>query len=322
MEATTVITSILILVGIRYFMKQELSKVPLNVLVWTVLAILMIKPIDQWTSANEIGYKQQQTVLDHLKTIKQPIQVISTTAQKNIGEYYLGFDREERVKFISYEEVPGYEFDPGLQTYLLLNSLTETRSGMLRDQLPLYARKVSVDCIKEFDNEYAQLYRIPDLNDFWKVEVSTYLQTINDFEKSAEGWVVDSQHITSEEPFSGGRCYRVDGDSFSCSYAVLLDKIRKDGVSDFSVELSIMARAERKIDALLIIAVEDGGEAPYWSAIQLEDYTKHNGAWNAVEMTRDIPNDLPSTGNLKVYIWNVGAQELFMDDFEVEILSY
>jgi hypothetical protein len=59
-----------------------------------------------------------------------------------------------------------------------------------------------------------------------------------------------------------------------------------------------------------------------WIGKNIQDVVKETGKWTLMEMEFNVPDNVYNLKNVvKVYPWNVGKKEIYVDDMEIEFVS-
>jgi hypothetical protein len=116
--------------------------------------------------AGQVQYRKQRALVKEEILLKHPSStIVSNEVQKRLLQYYSGFKEDHMHRFISYEE---FEADPEREGDLLLlqNGHTRYLSGMDPNDLPLWARDISLDTKALFRSDLPEmaLYEMQDLN--------------------------------------------------------------------------------------------------------------------------------------------------------------
>lgn len=141
-----------------------------------------------------------------------------------------------------------------------------------------------------------------------------------DFEKSTD--MLNNLHLVNEGP------------SHSSSHSVHLQKQDEFGVtfdhelekfvnykSLTRVDLSFMIYADQPVkDLLPVLTIDESGKSVQWNGTPV-DYTDI-GKWKEINVSYSIvPEVLNGTNRLKIYHWNRGGNDVFIDDVKIQLLT-
>jgi hypothetical protein len=152
-------------------------------------------------------------------------------------------------------------------------------------------------------------------------------QSVNDFEKPCEYWgESDKSFLADTISFSGKHSYKADSlhewpPGFTCD----LDKMITNKHDLILVSVALYPLGTMK-DIELVISIEtSGGKQISWSATPVSAFIPDSvhGKWmeayyafNVSSISIDSPNM-----KVKVYIWNRGKRNFYMDDFAVKTME-
>jgi len=89
-----------------------------------------------------------------------------------------------------------------------------------------------------------------------------------------------------------------------------------------SVEISVVVYSKSVLkDAKLVLSVERKNEVLYWVACNASDFAGSPGSWSRLFLSATIPVELEGNEELKIYCWNEKQEELWLDDFILNIYS-
>lgn len=131
--------SIFIVIALRALIPQNFLKDSITWLFAIGLSIALALPV--WFAmqyARTIEYtKQRAMIYKHLAPNQpQKTLVVTNSIQRNFGEYYMGFNKDSQVKFVTYEDAKNLDFSPYTAFYIFLNGHTRYASGMKWEELP------------------------------------------------------------------------------------------------------------------------------------------------------------------------------------------
>jgi len=152
-----------------------------------------------------------------------------------------------------------------------------------------------------------------------------FLFSSNDLESEYPGWSANPSPDHSLPAYSGKTSCRLEGNTFSCAYEIPLDTLLKDSKdTSWLIRADCWALAARKCDASLVISIEKEHKPIAWKSVRVNDFMIERGEWNYVTNFLKLSREDLETGSvrLKVYAWNIGEQEIWVDDLRVIIAAY
>ncbi|PWH85269.1 glycosyltransferase family 39 protein [Brumimicrobium oceani] len=146
-----------------------------------------------------------------------------------------------------------------------------------------------------------------------------------DFEKDTESfWSYAPQNLTSRSAVSGHKSYLMDSlNEWGPSYDIGLNEIMK-GNSNF-IDFSVQAKSLEDFNgALLVVALEAGGESIYWTGIPLDALKtsdRSNSDWSKAYVTLKLSDIYLNYSDikLKAVVWNKNKGMFLLDDFSVKL---
>jgi hypothetical protein len=103
---------------------------------------------------------------------------------------------------------------------------------------------------------------------------------------------------------------------FSSGFAISLDSIWTDTISNLSVEAEVMYMNKDVNNNLLTISLENSQNADFWETRKLDIPSNE---WNKAFAIKGLSKKIHSKGLLKVYVWNPNKTKgsVFIDDLRV-----
>ena len=244
--------------------------------------------------------------------------IISNDVQKRLLGYYTGFNNEQAQRFLSFGE---FESDTAIggNKLMLLNGHTRYLSGMTHNDLPYYARNISPTNELLFESKELDLtlykmltFHIPDHSE------TPLLETFNDFENAVPYWRQNDLDLSSEIKYAGARSNRIS--EYSSTFEYPLDSLQWEGLHDLLVQCSLFCYATDKTNTKIIVSLENNEDTYFWEAIEIDRYIKAYSNWWPVSFDVTIPKeDLRGGARLKVYVWNNDKQNVYIDNFGINI---
>jgi hypothetical protein len=257
--------------------------------------------------------KQKEIVQDELIAKNQDCIVITDEVQKRLGYYYSGFNDSARCRFINYAEADTFHFPNNARKILLNNWYTRYLSGMDDQDLPYYATTAENPVFKD---EKHNLF-IFELKDF--ARRARLFSTENDFESERPFWK-QSSGKSNEQVYAGS--YSEKPVEFSSSFSISLDSLNLDSIRQMIVSPKLKIFAGYDAECSVVISMNSNGEQYFWRGFNLSKYVKSKGSWWPASFNEIIEEDTIRTNTtLNVYVWNNKKNEIYIDDFEVEVFS-
>lgn len=139
-----------------------------------------------------------------------------------------------------------------------------------------------------------------------------YTQTIS-FDDSL---VIDhtKYELSSTYSFSGNTSNTISGGGFSYTYEYPLDSLWENldnSIEYLQLETDVKA-LNTKSKANLVISISNSNE-DFW----LGEIINKNSEWDYNYANKILYRKKHNTGNLKIYVWNVGKEKIYIDDLRV-----
>lgn len=141
----------------------------------------------------------------------------------------------------------------------------------------------------------------------------------NDFEDIYEGWSENKDKLSKVLSYSGDYSIKLDtANSFSPSYSISIGDLSFPPSSTINIKASVFAYLTKGGEGNIVITVENGSNIKYWNAVNLQELSIPN-VWNKIGIDKNLPHDLKPSDVIKIYVWNNGYNDFYVDDFEVKI---
>lgn len=145
----------------------------------------------------------------------------------------------------------------------------------------------------------------------------------NDFESLA-GWIPTNGSLNTEQAHSGKYSIKADkGQEYSMGFSDFLGKVstrkpHKVKLSCWAYLLSSKANAQYQLQILDPIT----GRSIFQDGIILADKVQGYGTWVKAEKTIDLPENITSTHEIRVFLWLASAEEpTYIDDVALSIIE-
>jgi len=279
-----------------------------------LVAILLFQPVGNIVYARKVDYRKQKEIVQK-ELIDQNLAcvVITDEVQKRLGHYYLGFSPDVACRFINYAEADTFHFQANAKKILLNNWYTRYLSGMDNQDLPYYAVTAENPVFKD---EKLKLF-IFELNMIDKRE--RLFSTENDFESLKPYWN-ETPNKSNEQANSGAFSEKLGEFSVNCS--VLLDSLLPDSAKQIVISPKLKIFAVNSSECNLVISLDSGGKQYFWKGYDLNKYVKSKAGWWSASLNEIIErSEIQKNSTMKVYIWNNKKNEIYIDNFEVEVFA-
>ena len=144
-------------------------------------------------------------------------------------------------------------------------------------------------------------------------------RTTNSMEEfSLLNWSDLSPVMCSDKAFGGKVSNRVSPGGFSTTFALPMEAIK---AADLQIEVNAWVWAGYQLnlkDAYLVVALEQNDSSIVWDAQAIKTQLLDTLSWNRVQHKLHLEEALEGS-KLKVYIWNNGDRELWIDNFDVQL---
>lgn len=145
------------------------------------------------------------------------------------------------------------------------------------------------------------------------------VRSYNDFEKDYPGWSSVKGKQTNLLSYSGDYSVKLDtSDRFSPTYSVSVEGLGFPPSTTINVTASALTYLTSGSEGNIVITVERSGKTVYWNAIGLQEFSVAN-IWSRVTLEKNLPQDLMLKDLIKIYVWNNGYNEIFVDDMKIRI---
>jgi hypothetical protein len=153
------------------------------------------------------------------------------------------------------------------------------------------------------------------------VETGTYYMEEFAFENSFQQEEQEKRRIPDEEN-KPGFIYTLEDIEFSPAFHIPAEAVKEKGMNKIRASVEVTIPDELKANqTLMVFSVEGPDKVHHYAAA---DFTKQNlqvNVWNETEFMFIVPSELNERTVLKIYIWNIGKNEVLIDNFKVEIFQ-
>ena len=143
--------------------------------------------------------------------------------------------------------------------------------------------------------------------------------TTNSMEQfTLRNWSDMNPFMRSDTAFKGNFSNRIAAGGFSSTFSLPMAEIKAD---DLQVEATAWVWAGYQMnlnDAYLVVALERNDSSIMWDAQALKPQLLDTLTWNSVQHQLNIAA-ASEDSELKVYVWNNGNKDLWVDEFDVQL---
>jgi hypothetical protein len=142
-----------------------------------------------------------------------------------------------------------------------------------------------------------------------------------DFETWKEG--IDSTKISDESAHSGSRSFHIDSNTEFSPLIILKCSDISSLKNNISIRPSAWVRITDSLGSGLVyfvVSLEEQYKSYQYEALKLNSLDLNLNEWTKISFTAALREIKHGDDIIKVYIWNPGKKDLFLDDFTVEAL--
>ncbi len=144
-------------------------------------------------------------------------------------------------------------------------------------------------------------------------------QFFNDFENQSNILPFFHKKLDSSLSFSGMYSEKVLSNSFSTALNIKLDTIWPANAEKIVVETKLMYFINSNDNTVLVMSLGQSGKN-FWSSFPLKNKSNRK-EWKYAVLKNTLKKNTQRNGLLKIYVWNNGKSNIFIDDFGVSIYS-
>ena len=140
----------------------------------------------------------------------------------------------------------------------------------------------------------------------------------NDFEAEYPNWSGDLSTYDTTIAFQGQRSFKLDSitiysSTFSAKYADITD------TGNCLINIITDAYLTDNATAELVLETVRNGKTNQWFSSSLHKFCSKPYSWNKVILTKLIKSDLLPDDIIKVYVWNAGKKDVYIDNLRIEV---
>ncbi len=125
------------------------------------------------------------------------------------------------------------------------------------------------------------------------------------------------QGITDKIKYTGNHSFRINEAN---QFELGLIKPKHDLLKNKkNINVAAYVNVEEGNDGWLIVSVEKGPLTLFRNNIYLKESIKVYNKWQKITLSSLIPDDVPDDAVVKIYFWNPGKKNIFVDDFSIQV---
>ena len=133
-------------------------------------------------------------------------------------------------------------------------------------------------------------------------------------------WGEEEDRRSMENAHTGSYSENMENKEYSLTYSRKLSGL--NGPSNNVVSFSAWFNtSELSTESKLVMSFEGEGKTWLWAANPARAYNRQPGRWQKIILTKQIPEGIPPTAEVKCYFWNPGKKKVFVDDLSVTVRS-
>lgn len=275
---------------------------------------LLFQPAEMIAYARDVNYsKQKEIVQKELINKHEECVVVTDEVQKRLGSYYSAFSEKAPCRFISYAEADTFHFQKNVKIKLLNNWYSRYLSGMNDQDMPYYAATAKNPIFTD-EKLNLSIYELNSLDSRKQI-----FSAENDFESEKQYWA-ESSNKSDAQAYSGSFSEKIG--EFSAGCTIALDSLLSDSTQQIMVSPQLKLFAINNPECNLVISMDSAGNQYFWKGYDLSKYVKSKTSWWSVSLNEIINRSkLRKNSLMKIYIWNNKKNEIFIDDFKIEVFS-
>jgi hypothetical protein len=143
--------------------------------------------------------------------------------------------------------------------------------------------------------------------------------TENKFSQRLEAWTYNEQQIYDKEYSTSPKSMQLKPGEYSMTYARTFDSAAFKSGKELQIKSTVTVKATRSAEVKLVISLEDERGNPIsWTGTRVSPFIIDEDNWNFCSAVAKVSNQqLKGKLTLKVFLWNVGKEQILADDFSV-----
>lgn len=313
--AFTLYLPIAILAILYYLLPKTKSILILCLTAFTL--ILGNSVLGHITYAKKVNFPlQRQLSAQFLEKIQPNSVVISDEVQKRFNKYFLAFKYSDSLKFLNFDEAKNDTTLEGSNLYVIDNKFTQYLSGLRKQDLPNYL-KISDTTQTEITSSTKIPFKIIKIA---SLQQNSYLELVlnskNNLEKTDSLWVLNLADKSKEEACSKPYSNKVNQYSSTFKYNIP-EHLRENNIH---VNVGLNVNLVGNCEGFVVVSLEDENGIILYEQYNVTDKIKAFGNWKAITFGVLFNKEQLKTDSfIKVYVVNNNQEEMYIDDFEVEI---
>jgi hypothetical protein len=262
---------------------------------------------------------QREFIYKYLINPGENAYIICNEVQKRLGDYYLGFNENNLLTFLSYDKFEIDTLDKNKKIYLLLNPYTRFLMRLSLNDLPFYTRDPEKYGALVFENKEVkmQVYDLSGLSNPYS-ETNKLLHSFNGFEEEEDFWSYHPIEATTQIIYKGHHSSFVG--EYSETFKYLIDSLAVDSNSKILITAGVQCFVAEPTRAKLVVSTDPLVGKGTRKSFGINKYIKAYSNWWPVEFETLLePDEIKSGTVLKINIYNPDKDDVYIDDFEINI---
>ena len=256
-------------------------------------------------------------------------------ARASISRSFLGKIKsilyKEKEYFIEYKlengEIITHRFSldntkGGLWISPYITEVKEILDGAKVTEIRFYYSDNSMFMKDDFDIEWEHITYITDTekNDDRPGKDNDSGMFYNDFEEYYPYWTTDSLQFSTDIYLSGSRSYKTNSEyPYSATLSINYKDIGNFDTCRFVISVNVFIKEGALAD--LVFHTTRNEKTQVWEPLHLHDTIAQFNTWQEISFTYNNNNNILPDDLVKVYVWNNGQEEVYIDDFRIEVIN-
>lgn len=132
---------------------------------------------------------------------------------------------------------------------------------------------------------------------------------------------IDSLNYISSIKNAGNYAFQLDTTHiYSPGLDIPFDKLKNMNANKLNASVMVYLSAPEKEKHASLVISFDRNEKPYnYNSTYPSDINTQPRKWNELKLSATIPNDIKETDRIKVYVWFLGKNPIYVDDLKVQL---
>jgi hypothetical protein len=182
-------------------------------------------------------------------------------------------------------------------------------------------QKTNLSNASEGENMQKTLYHFFGMTDLPKPSTDIYSSNYS-FSDSVSYW--RTPEISTLRSEKGNTYQLVKGEGFSTALTLPVDSLSLNGALYYRIFSETWFKAPITTKAVLVLSLERNNSVVWYKAIELSNFMHSEGDFNHAINFYDLGDEIKNPDGLALctYVWNIGTDEVEVDDFRFSIQSW